>query len=67
MVAPDGDIHLTSLGKNSKNIDKPIASVTMLGGKEKLKWEQEGDALVITKPTTLPAWKVIGYKIEFKK
>jgi len=67
MVAPDGDIHLASLGKSSKYLDKPVASVTMLGSKEKLKWVQEGDALVITKPATLPAWKVVGYKIEFKK
>jgi alpha-L-fucosidase len=67
MAVPEGDIQITSIGKNSRYLDKPIADVTLLGSKEKLKWRQEEDALVITKPAGLPAWKVIGYKIEFKK
>jgi alpha-L-fucosidase len=67
MELPDGDIHITSLGKNSSYMNKPIAVVSMMGSKEKLKWTQEGDALVITKPANLPAWKVVGYKIEFEK
>lgn len=67
MAVPNGDIHLTSFGKNASYLDRPIASVTMLGSKEKLKWTQEADALVIAKPTHLPTWKVVGYKVEFKK
>jgi len=61
------DIRMTSLGKNAKLVDKAITSVTMLGSKEKLQWKREDDALVITKPANLPAWKVHGFKITFKK
>lgn len=67
MAAQTGDIKLTSLGKSSKYLDKPIASVTMLGSKEKLTWTQQDDALVITKPASLPKWQVVGFKVEFKK
>ncbi|MBD0287468.1 MAG: alpha-L-fucosidase, partial [Flavisolibacter sp.] len=66
MATPQSDIRMLSLGKNSKYADKAIASVSMLGSKEKLQWKQEGDALVITKPKNLPEWKVSGYKIVFK-
>jgi alpha-L-fucosidase len=67
MAKPTTDIKMASLGKNSKYLDKAIASVTMLGSNEKLNWVQQGDALVITKPVTLPAWQVTGFKIEFVK
>jgi alpha-L-fucosidase len=38
----------------------------MLGSTEQLKWEQQGDALVIKKPANLPAWKVLGFDIGLK-
>jgi alpha-L-fucosidase len=66
MSTPDTDITLASLGKNAKLTDKDVASVSMLGSKEKLKWKQEGDAMVIRKPSNLPTWKVHGFKITFK-
>jgi alpha-L-fucosidase len=66
MSTPDTDIRLSSIGKNAKLTDKEVASVTMLGSKEKLKWEQEDDALVISKPANLPSWKVHGFKISCK-
>jgi alpha-L-fucosidase len=67
MSTPDGPINLSSLGKTARLVDKEIASVSMLGSKEKLKWKQDDDALVISKPTKLPGWKVIGFKITLKK
>ncbi len=67
MAIADADINITSLGKNSKYLNKPIVSVTMLGSNQKLKWTQQDNALVITKPASLPAWKVVGYKIQFQK
>jgi alpha-L-fucosidase len=67
MSTPDSDIKLTSLGKSAKLADKDIASVSMLGSGEKMQWKQGDDALVITKPTNLPSWKVQGFKIAFKK
>jgi alpha-L-fucosidase len=64
---PDADILIKSLGKSSKLVIKAIASVSIVGSKEKLIWKQSGDALVIIKPAHLPDWTVIGFKIEFKK
>ena len=63
----DGDLSIASLGKNSKYEKNHVASIKMLGVKEKLKWTQESDALVISKPAKLPDWKVIGFQITFKK
>ena len=67
MNAPTGDIKITSLGKTSKLNEKAIASIQLLGSKEKLTWKQEADALVITKPSKLPEWQVVTFKVEFKK
>jgi len=67
MGRPSADIQITSLGKNSKISDKKVASVQMLGSNEKLKWDQNDDALVISKPANLPDWQVIAFKIEFNK
>jgi alpha-L-fucosidase len=67
MGKPTEDIKITSLGKSSKLNDKVIASVTMLGSKVKPVWKQEGDALVITKPSKMPEWQVVTFKVTFKK
>jgi len=67
MGVPTEDIKITALGKSSKLNDKAIASIKMLGGNEKIKFNQEADALVITKPAVLPDWKVVGFEITFKK
>lgn len=67
MSSPTADIKITSLGKNSKLKDKAIASVKMLGSKEKLVWNQQSDAQVIEKSLKLPEWKVIAFEIKFEK
>jgi alpha-L-fucosidase len=67
MNVPEADVKMISLGKNAKLLDKSIANVTLLGSKQKLKWRQTDDALIISKPFNMPAWKVTAYKIEFKK
>ena len=64
MNAPENDIYIKSLGKESKVNDKKIVDVTLLGSNQKLKWKQENDALVITMPANVPAWKVIGLKLK---
>jgi len=66
MAAPVADVKILSLGKNSTISSQKIASVTMLGGTEKLKWKQESDALAIAKPSALPAGQVVTFKIVFK-
>ncbi|MGQ7855044.1 alpha-L-fucosidase [Pedobacter sp. WC2501] len=67
LAVPKTDIKMELLGKNSKYLDKPISSVTLLGSKEKLDWTQTDGSLVIKKPKNYPTWAVTGYKIEFKK
>jgi alpha-L-fucosidase len=64
---PTEDILIKSLGKNSKYASDPVASVKMLGSNLKIKWSQTESGMVIKKPSKLPSWQVIGFKIEFKK
>ena len=66
LAHPTEDIQMVSLGKKSIYNVKGIASVKMLGSKTKLLWKQEDGALIISKPDQLPAWQVIGFKIEYK-
>jgi alpha-L-fucosidase len=58
---------IKSLAKSSKLAGKAVASVAMVGSKEKIGWRQTADALEIKKPANMPAWEVIGFKIDFKK
>ncbi len=67
MEAPASDIKIVSLGTGSTVSTKKVASVKMLGSKEKLSWKQEAGALIIRKPARLPGWSVVTFKIEFKK
>jgi alpha-L-fucosidase len=66
METPESDIRIKSLGKSSTLNDKKIVKISMLGSNQKINWKQEDDALVISKPTNLPDWKVLGLQIEFK-
>lgn len=66
MGIPASDVKIVSLGTDSKVSSKKIASVKMLGSKDKLTWKQEAGALVITKPAQLPGWPVVTFKIDFK-
>ncbi|MES2808937.1 MAG: alpha-L-fucosidase [Bacteroidota bacterium] len=66
MEVPAGDIQIKSLGKNSAVNDKKIASVSLLGSKQKLKWKQEDDMLVISKPTDLTGKDILGLQIQLK-
>ena len=66
MAKPSEDIKIVSLAKNSKLIDKRVASVEILGVKEKLTWKQTDGGLVVTKPTELPNSQTIVFKIGFR-
>ncbi len=66
MSRPVNEIRITSFGKISKLNDRTIKSVVMLGSNEKLKWKQESDALVISRPSNLPAWEVLTFKVTVK-
>ena len=60
---PEADIHIRSLGKDSKLNIRKILSVRLLGSDEKINWLQNGDDLVIKKPTQLPEWSVLGFSL----
>ena len=64
---PTDNISIAALGKSAGLETRAIASVKLLGSKEKMKWSQSDDALTITKPTVLPKWHTIAFKVEFKK
>ena len=63
---PTEDIRMVSLGKRSTYKVKNIASVKLLGTNEKLKWKQQDDALIISKPVYLAPAQVFGFKIGFR-
>jgi len=67
MNTPVDNVQIQSLGKLSKYSNKEIASVSMLGSKEKIQWKQGDSSLAITKPAVLPDFKVVTFAIDFKK
>jgi alpha-L-fucosidase len=63
---PAEDVVIKSLSTNSKYSSAPVASVKMLGSDQKIRWTRNETGLIIKKPSKLPSWKVVGFKIEFK-
>jgi len=66
MEHPVADIQLKSLGQDTKTCNKKVASVSMLGSKQKISWNQDKDALIIKKPANLPEYSVIAFCVKFK-
>jgi alpha-L-fucosidase len=64
---PEEDIMIRSLAKLSEPGSNPITSVVLVGSGEKIKWKLTSEGLLIKKPSILPPWQVIGFRIEFKK
>jgi alpha-L-fucosidase len=65
MVNPTSKISLAKLGLKTGNLK--IKSISLLGSKEKLRWEQKSEALIIQKPTSFPKFEVLTFKITLKK
>lgn len=61
---PGRQLKIKSLGKDLKNIDKPVKSVKLLGHEGKLNWKQEADGLVITCPEKMPFATAVVFKID---
>lgn len=61
---PGTQLKIKSLGKDSKNLDKPVKSVSLLGHEGKLKWLQVADGLVITCPAEMPFATAVVFKID---
>jgi alpha-L-fucosidase len=65
---PQEDIVIKALGSSSGKLERPIANVKLLGGNSQLDWKQNSDALVITKPASVPlAGMPVGFKVTFKE
>lgn len=61
MEHPTSDIQIHALN------GKKVASVRMLGNKEKMKWSQSEEELTIKLPATMPNYSAIAFEIKFKK
>lgn len=61
---PGKQLKIKSLGKDSKNLDKPVKNVKLLGHNGNLTWKQESDGLVITCPAEMPFATAVVFKIE---
>lgn len=61
---PGKQLKIKSLGKDSKNLDKPVKSVKLLGHNGNLTWKQEADGLVITCPVEMPFATAGVFKID---
>lgn len=65
LAPPTKDIQIKAL-KTGGLLDKNIQSISMLGSKEKLKWQRNENALMITLPKYLPKQPVVGFNISVK-
>ena len=61
--APASGISIQSLGCSAKLLERTIKKVQLLGSREKIQWQQTGDALVITQPESLPNSIAIVFKL----
>jgi alpha-L-fucosidase len=63
----DGKLAIASLGTGTADkpalLDQKIASLHLLGSKEKIAWSQDSDALYVTLPATKPCDDVFGLKL----
>jgi alpha-L-fucosidase len=63
LVKPESDIHISSLGLQTATGQK-VKSIRMLGSKEKIKWTQNNEEVVIQKPDQLPGYDTIVFEIR---
>lgn len=66
MTVPAGgtQLKIKSLDTNTKYLTKAMKSVKLLGYKDKLKWKQEDDGLMITCPAKMPYETSVVFRIE---
>jgi alpha-L-fucosidase len=66
MEKPTNDIHIRSLGLKTQTGSK-VSSIKLLGSDEKIKYTQDDDEVIITKPAQLPdTYKTIVFVIELE-
>ncbi len=62
---PSDDVKIAALGSTS-NVGSPIATLSMLGSDEQIKFSQTADGLTITKPTGKMSEDVVAFKATLK-
>jgi alpha-L-fucosidase len=62
---PGEKLRIRTLGRDAKLLDRPIASLRLLGAGE-VRWQQDADALVITCPTAMPFRHAVGFKLTLR-
>jgi len=60
---PEKEVRIASLAGNANK----VASVELLGSKEKSQWKQDQEGLVIQPAATWPCQHAVTYKIKFAK
>jgi alpha-L-fucosidase len=63
MGKPEGDIHISSLGLQTATGQK-VKSISLLGSKEKIKWTQNNEEVLIQKPDQLPEYDTVVFEIH---
>ncbi|MGC3957983.1 MAG: alpha-L-fucosidase [Verrucomicrobiota bacterium] len=63
MGTPTNAVMIKSLGTNAGLLTKQIAKIKLLGSREKLKWQQTPEALVIERPQNQPSSVALAFKI----
>jgi alpha-L-fucosidase len=63
---PTNGASIKSLGKSDRLLDGKIRKIELLGSKEKIRWKQTADALVIAQPKNQPNDFAVVYKIKVK-
>jgi len=61
-----GEITITALGAQ-QDPGRRIASITLLGSKEEVKWSQEAGKLTLTLPVDAPSGVIATYRVELSK
>lgn len=67
MGSPTNAVTINSLGTNAKLLETQISKISLLGSREKLRWSQTADALVIEKPQKQVSPIAVVFKITPQK
>ena len=66
-IPTTGEVRIHALGTAATATTGRVASVRLLGSTAKLAWTQEGDALVIHVPATLPTRHAAAFRVGFAR
>ena len=66
LAVPEREFRVVSLGTDAKLAEREIASVEILGCPDKVTWNREAGALVVSKPAQVPNPEAVGLKVTFK-